>query len=242
MLKFIFTKEKEWLDKWDAYVCHHPKGSHLIYSDWLKSYKSYGFDFEIGLLLENNTIVGGYGVVIPKFLFFKFYIIPHGPIYNESYESQLNDYLRRILKRSKEIGTCYLQFSLPISFNKNIAKQSYSGSLVNSLPKDFIVGKRFSYVYSSYGLNWIFFKGVSNAELFLEQLTPKVRRNIRMPYNKGAQVTFVKTPFEIKKGYDVITENAKQGNYSVRDFKQFKTTILSLIEKDLGFFVNCEVA
>ena len=80
-MKFIFTKQKEWLEKWDEYVCNHSKGSHLIYSDWLKSYKSYGFDFEIGLMLDNNNIVGGFGVVIPKFLFFKFYIIPHGPIY-----------------------------------------------------------------------------------------------------------------------------------------------------------------
>ena len=79
-MEIIFTKEQHWLDKWDEFVSFHHKGSHLILSDWLQSYNSYGFDFEIGICLENEEIIGGFGAVIAKVTFFKFYIVPLGPL------------------------------------------------------------------------------------------------------------------------------------------------------------------
>jgi lipid II:glycine glycyltransferase (peptidoglycan interpeptide bridge formation enzyme) len=242
MMTFIFTKEKVWLEKWDDFVSNNPKGSHLIHSDWLKSYKSYGFDFEIGLVLDNNQIVGGYGVVIPKFLLFKFYIIPHGPIYDGNHNLYLEAHVSQIKDRAKAIGACYLQLSMPISSNENIANYVYQKEAANSLMNLLKPGKQFSYVYTSYGINWVDLKGFDNSELFLEQLTPKVRRNIRRPYNKNAIVSFVTDLVTIEKGYNVIIENAKQGNYSVRAFSEFKTTILELIAKKQAYFLICEVA
>ena len=52
MNEYLFTKDENWLLKWDKFVYENPMGSHLIYSDWLKSYESYGFDYEVGLLIE----------------------------------------------------------------------------------------------------------------------------------------------------------------------------------------------
>lgn len=241
-MKFIFTKEKVWLEKWDVFVANNPKGSHLIFSDWLKSYKSYGFDYEIGLVLDNNQIIGGYGAVIPKFLFFKFYIIPHGPIYSCINEDVLKNHLTQIKERSKVIGACYLQFSMPISSNEKITNHAYQRKVTNFINDSFKPGKEFSYVYSTYGLNWIDLKRFKNSELFLEQLTPKVRRNIRMPYNKEAKASFVTDIDLIEKGYQVIIENAKFGNYSVRKFNDFKGAIKALIAKGQAYFVICEVA
>jgi lipid II:glycine glycyltransferase (peptidoglycan interpeptide bridge formation enzyme) len=242
MMKFIFTKEKAWLVKWDNFVSNNPKGSHLIHSDWLKSYKSYGFDFEIGLVLDNNQIVGGYGVVIPKFLLFKFYIIPHGPIYDDNHNLYLEAHVSQIKRRAKAIGACYLQLSMPISSNAKIANYVYQKEVVNSLINHLKRGKEFSYVYASYGINWVDLKGFENSELFLEQLTPKVRRNIRMPYNKEAVVSFATDIDTIEKGYNVIIENAKQGNYNVRAFSEFKSTIVDLVAKKQAYFMICEVA
>lgn len=241
MMKFIFTKEKVWLEKWDHFVSNNPKGSHLIHSDWLKSYKSYGFDFEIGLVLVDDQIVGGYGVVIPKFLLFKFYIIPYGPIYYDNHDLCLEDYLSQIKRRAKAVGACYLQLSMPISSNEKIANYVYQKEVINSLMKILKPGKKFSYIYSSYGINWVDLKGCKNAEQFLEQLTPKVRRNIRMPYNKGAIVSFATDIYTIEKGYNVIVENGKQGHYSVRAFSEFKSTILELIAKKQAYFLICKV-
>lgn len=241
MIEIIFTKEPEWQKKWDDFVVKNPKGSHLILSDWLKSYQSYGFDFELGLFLENDKIIGGFGAVIPKFLFFKFYIIPHGIVYDLEYEHHFESHLSEIKQRAKQKRCCYMQLSVPISSNQHISANTYRSEDVSFLHSSMNKGKLFNYVYSSYGLNWVDITKFQDPEEFLAQLTPKVRRNVRMPYNKGANVRFVKDIKSIEKGYKVISENAQQANFSVRDFKEFKSTILNLVSKDLAYFINCEV-
>uniref|UniRef100_UPI00404B4961 lipid II:glycine glycyltransferase FemX n=2 Tax=Gelidibacter sp. TaxID=2018083 RepID=UPI00404B4961 len=240
MRSFIFTKEKSWVDQWDGYIKDHPKGSHLMLSDWLQSYINYGFEYELGLVIENQSIVGGCGIIIAKFSLFKFYIIPHGPIFNEDYENYLEEHLEQLKQRAKHIGSCYMQFSLPISSNKKIKKHVIQHEAKNSVLKLFKQGRQFSYIYSSYGLNWVDINGYKDAEAFLETLTPKVRRNIRLPYNKKVKVSFATELHIIKKGYDVILENANYGNYSVRPFNEFKNTIIKLIEKNQAYFIICE--
>jgi lipid II:glycine glycyltransferase (peptidoglycan interpeptide bridge formation enzyme) len=241
MIELIFTKEQTWLDKWDAFLMTSKKGNHLILSDWLQSYISYGFDFEIGLVIESGKIVGGFGVVIPKFLFFKFYIIPHGPVYTSGYETYFESHVASIKQRAIKMSCCYLQLSVPISSNQNIKKYTYQSKQVSFLKSILKQGKLFNYVYASYGLNWVAFNSFENCEDFLEDLTPKVRRNVRMPYNKKAEVIFVTDINDIEKGYEVISENARLANYSVRKFSEFKSTIQNLINKDMAFFVNCKV-
>lgn len=242
MTTFIFTKEEAWLKKWDQFVAEHPKGSHLVFSDWLKSYTSYGFDYELGLVLEENRIIGGYGVVIPKFLFFKFYIIPHGPIYLEGYANHLKAHVLEIKNHAKQMGACYLQMSFPVSAHKKVDKQTYDVIYTNSLTEvNFKPGKLFNYVYTSYGLNWVDLSGYQNADAYLEQLTPKVRRNIRMGYNKFATFKFLTEMGDLEQGYEVILENANQGGYSVRSFSEFKTTMFQLISKNRAYFIVCEV-
>ncbi len=240
-MEVIFTKEKKWLELWDMYVLESPMGSHLVLSDWLTSFKSYGFDYEVGLIVSDGIIVGGCGIVIPKFLVFKFYIIPHGPIYTDGYGVDYQYFLKQIQERAKESGCCYMQLSLPIASNEKIEDYSYNLDIRTWFDSLYKPGKLFQYVYTSYGLNWVDFGTNSSAEDYLSQLSPKVRRNIRMPYNKGANVIFVKDEPSIAKGYELIVENAKAGNYQVRSFKEFGSTILALINKGYAHFIICEV-
>lgn len=241
-MTYIFTKETTWLKKWDYFVLNNPKAGHLLYSDWLRSYESYGFDFEVSLVVEDGEIVGGCGVIIPKFLVFKFYIIPHGPIYAEGYFQLFQEHLSRIKQRAMSVGVCYLQLSMPVSSNQSVVNYTYSKEIIHTINSVLIPGKQFPYVYTTYGLNWINITGFENAESFLSHLTPKVRRNIRMPYNKGAEVSFVSDAATIKAGYDVIIANAKQLQYSVRSYNEFKNTILELVAKKRAYFLVCKVA
>ncbi len=215
MRHFMFTKEEAWLKKWDVFVFENPKGSHLLFSDWLASYASYGFDYEVGLVLEGDTIIGGCGVVIPKFLFFKFYIIPHGPIYRKNDEQNLVDHLKAIMKHAIDIGACYMQMSVPITSHKDLREYTYNNTLTALLcDLNIEPGKLFNYVYSSYGLNWVDLRGFKNADDFLEQLTPKVRRNIRLPYNKQASPRFLTKLTDIEQAYIIITQNANNDYYA----------------------------
>ncbi|TXD81685.1 GNAT family N-acetyltransferase [Subsaximicrobium wynnwilliamsii] len=240
-MDFFFTKDKEWLDKWDAYVAVNPRASHLILSDWLKSYLSYGFDYEVGIALEDDIIIGGFGVVIPKVLFFKFYIIPHGPIVTRGYEANLETILGQIRARAKWLNCCYVQVSLPISNNFKIKNHVYSSAEVQNTYHKFKRGKLFDYVYCSYGLNWVDFSNYLKPDDYLESLSPKVRRNIRLPYRKNTQVTYANHIAEIKNGYALIEDNAKEAGYDIRSFDDLKDVILNLIKGHQAFFINIYV-
>jgi len=237
-MEILFTKDKDWLYKWDNYMMNSPRGSHLNLSHWLQSYASYGFSYEIGILLKNDEIIGGYGVIIPKVLFMKFYILPHGPVISKGHESELNNMLDEIENRAKLLGCCYAQISMSISSNPLIASHVYHPKRIDISRSSFVDGKLFNYIYCSFGLNWIDFNKNENETDFLDALTPKVRRNIRMPHNKGAFIKESSTENEIKNGYEIIEENAIRSGYQVRNYKDFQECMNSLVNKDQAVFMN----
>lgn len=237
----FFTNEAKWLTKWDKYIGKTPQGSHLIFTDWLKSYTNYGFDFEVGLVIKNDEIIGGYGAVIPKFFGFKFYIIPHGPIFSDGYEHVVSNHFDAIIRRASELKCCYLQLSIPFSSNHLITNYTIKPALLNVEKSGFKKGKLFKHVYTSYGLNWINFNGFSNPEELLNSLTPKVRRNIRIPYNKNAQVDYATSPEVLKECYSIILNNAKEGGYSVRSFEDIQDTLINLVNKKMAYCIYIKV-
>jgi len=237
-MELIFTKDKEWLKKWDDFVVATDMCSHLNLSSWLKSYQSYGFDFEVALLLDNDKILGGYGAVIAKSFFFRFYIIPHGPIFTENHQDNLEKCLKQIQSRASNLKCCYCQFSLPKSSNPLLKDKSYHPNSIDLSQLDFVPGKLFNYVYCSYGINWVDFGESKDSEEFLATLTSKVRRNVRMPYNKGAMPKSVQQITEIREGYRTIEENARRGNYAVRNINDFEPTISELVKNNHAYVIN----
>ncbi|WCO02545.1 lipid II:glycine glycyltransferase FemX [Psychroserpens ponticola] len=237
MKELIFTKDSAWLKKWDEFLVNNPKGSHLILSDWLKSYKSYGFDFELGLVLENDKIVGGYGAVIPKFMFFKFYIIPHGLVYDSDYEHLFETHVPEIKNRAKQKGCCYMQISVPLSSNKMIHANTYRPQDVSFLEPILKKGKLFNYVYSGYGLNWVELQGFNEEEL-LNTLKSNTRRDIRAGLRKHDAFRLLTTESDIKRAYQLCQQNADEHGYALRSWTDFKTTVLDLIEKGIAHFIG----
>lgn len=237
MINFLFTKDSNWLQKWDDFLLTEDCGSHLLYSDWLKSYTSYGFNYEVFLVLDNDKIVGGFGAVIAKFLFFKFYIIPHGPILKSSYRNHLQEVVNKIKGRAKELGCCYAQYSLPISDEFQIKSKTFSTSDIKDLKLSGKKGNLFKFVYSSYGINWVDFSNANSSEQLINQFTAQVRRNINLSYKTNAKIHFAKSEEECRLAYKAIEDNALQGNYTVRSFKDFKDTILNLVEKNRAFLI-----
>lgn len=241
MMEFLFTKESEWLTKWDSFVSTNQRGSHLVLSDWLNSYKSYGFDYEIGLLLNEDEIIGGFGAVIPKFAFFKFYIIPHGPICDIGYEDRLRDCLVALKNRAKSLNCCYVQFSVPLTDNASISSQSYLPTDLNLEDTKFKEGKLFDYIYCSYGLNWVDFKGLTNEDDLLKDLNSHGKRNIKSAYKNNLILTAAKTEDAIESAYNLVELNAQNSSYSVRNFKEIKNSIIDLINKGIGVFLVASI-
>ncbi|MDL2143370.1 hypothetical protein QQY79_12625 [Flavobacterium tructae] len=233
-MEVLFTKDKHWLDKWDKFVSTNNNGSHLILSDWLKSYQSYGFDFEIGIFLENEEIIGGFGAVIPKVLFFKFYIVPSKPLVLDGHNLTLEQLIEVISIRSKKLKTCYLQVAFP-SFNEMENETDENQFLENSNLKK---GNRFKYVFSFTGLNWLDLKKYNATEALLLDFKSSVRRDIRSAERKEIVLNYAKGYNEIKLAYDICLENARNANYALRSWEDIKDTIITLIEKDSAKFIT----
>lgn len=68
-MEIIFTKESSWLQKWDEFVLQQNVANHLLLSTWNRSFAAYGFDYEVALLVDKQTIVGGFAAVIAKVTF-----------------------------------------------------------------------------------------------------------------------------------------------------------------------------
>lgn len=236
-MESLFTKDKFWLDKWDAFLQKENQSSHLLYSDWLASYKSYGFDFEVFILHKKNEIVGGFGAVIAKSLIFKFYIIPFGPIFKYNNQTLFDQTVIALKNRAKTIKCCYAQFSLPIVNDTLVENRFWNPENLYQTKLSLAKGNFFKYVYSQYGLNWISFKTTQNKEEFLKNLNVQVRRNINLSLRNEATFLYAENEADCKLAYKIIEKNALDNNYSVRSFEDFKDTILSLIKKKKAFLL-----
>lgn len=242
-MEIIFTKDEDWLDKWDTFVTKEDKGSHLLFSDWIKSYQSYGFDYEFCIGIKDDIIVGGYGAVIAKALVFKFFIVPFGPIVSKGFEKQLNEFITTVPQRATYNKSCYCHITL--SFSAVLNRHAYT-----ILPKLVALnnakgGHLFKYVYSSNGLNWVDLKGYSNAESKLGTFNPSVRRNIRNSYRKELLLEEMDTHEKLEKGYQLFLENAKLRSYSIREWYDSKESLIALLNKGvlkmLGAYKNGEL-
>ena len=228
-MEIIYTKDEDWLMKWDAFVMQENTAAHLLLSDWVKSYVSYGFDYEFCIGIENNSIVGGYASIIAKALVFKFYIVPYGPIVVQGFESKLNELITTVPKRAGHYKSCYCHITLPFSTVSNPHVYPIYDEL--SFLKSAQKGHLFKYVYSSNGLNWIDLNEYLNAEEKILTLNPTVRRNIRNSYRKSLVLVDMNTNEKLEKGYQLFVENATLGKYTIRKWEDIKEPLFALLDK-----------
>jgi lipid II:glycine glycyltransferase (peptidoglycan interpeptide bridge formation enzyme) len=240
-MEMFFTKEQKWLEKWDDFLISNDIGNHFSLSDWLNSYSSYGFDFEVCIFLKEGKIIGGYGSVIAKVTFFKFYCIPSGPIFSSGYEDYLQIVSKELLSRAAKLRCCYVQFSIPTSDNLLISTKTFSKETITPFFKNYKNGNKFKHIYNAYGINWVDFNDTKSSEELLKQFSVHVRRNIKLSYASQPQITYAITSEECKFAYTLIEENAKIGNYKVRSFEDFGDTILKLITANRAYFIIARV-
>ncbi len=240
-MEVFFTKEPKWHEKWDDFLISNDIGNHFSLSDWLNSYSSYGFDYEVCICLKEGKIVGGYGSVIAKVAFFKFYCIPSGPIFSSGLEAHLPLVSKELVGRASKLGCCYVQFSIPTADNIIISTKTFSKEAITPFFKNYKKGNKFKHIYSAYGINWVDFNKTQSPEVLLKQFSIQVRRNIKLSYASNPKISYATTIEECKLAYELVTENAKNGNYTVRSFEDFGDTILKLITANKAYFIIAKI-
>ncbi|OAZ05395.1 lipid II:glycine glycyltransferase FemX [Flavobacterium succinicans] len=234
-MEFLFTKDVDWLSKWDHYVQTNDRGSHLLLSDWLNSYETYNFDYEVCIVLHKGEIVGGFGAVIAKALFLKFYIIPYGPIVSVGFEKELNALIQHVVNRATFHKSCYCHITLPLASYENPHVMAETSKL------EFLTtassGHLFHHVYSSSGLNWVDLKKYASENHLLTDLKLSPRRYIRKALKNNLIVKAVTHEHDIESAYQICIENAKSRKYSVREWRAIKDTLIHLIQKNHAKFL-----
>lgn len=236
MMDLFFTKEQKWLSLWDKFLKDNPRGHNSQYSAWLQSYTKYGFDYRILLLVENDTIIGGCGLIIPKLFFFKFVVVPAGPIVHASYEHTLNTILTEINQFAISISACYLQITLP-KFSQNL-DSDYTISVLNgdSFYHSGLIGTKFKYVIAADGFRFVDLTDKNPQKKY----STNTKRNIKKALDAKLEFDFARDEDEIREAYQCIIQNAKRIGYSVRSFDDFETTLKKLIDSDQAIFAVCK--
>jgi lipid II:glycine glycyltransferase (peptidoglycan interpeptide bridge formation enzyme) len=241
-MEIVYTKDPAMLAAWDAFVFNEDKASHLILSDWVLSYKSYGFDSDFCLALADGKVIGGFAAVVAKAMMFKFYIVPYGPIVSAGHEQELEPLIAAVQERAKHFNASYCHITLPVSNadNSHVYRQLPSLRVL----EDAKPGHLFRYVYSSSGLNWIDLRGFDE-ESKIMTLKPAVRRNIRNSYRKDLAFAVLDSYEKLEEGYRLFIENSRAAGYSIRSWDEIRESLFALLDKNaikmLAAYKNGEI-
>lgn len=239
MIKAFFTKEQHWLDQWDNFLQNSERGLYNQLSDWIKAYQVYGFDYVFYIIVKDETVIGGCGIVIAKFGFFKFLCVPSGPVINENHEDKIELCLDDILNYAKKINCCYFQINIPfVKEGGNFHNYSIHSLPENSSFYSGAIGTKFKYVIPLYGMRLIDLTS-KNLDEVIQKFGSNHKRNLKKAEHYDFQFKFVSTEAEIAIAYDCFVKNALQKNYPLRSYESMKETLLEYLAKDFAKIGVC---
>lgn len=235
----FFTKDQQWLDKWDTFLQESERGLYNQLSDWIKSYEVYGFDYTFLIVTVDDKIIGGCGIVIAKALFFKFYCIPCGPVLRNEYEDKVDFILEKLKKDAVKRGCCYFQISLPV-VNSEVTFSDYTIKNLSSTSSYFSgeSGTKFKYVIPLYGMRLVNLQNKTYDKVVAD-FSKNHKRNIANSKNETLTFKFVMNPIEIEEGYNCFVLNASEKGYPLRSFESMQKTLNDYIRKDFARMGCC---
>lgn len=239
MMKSFFTQDQVWIDKWDVFLEQSERGLYNQFSDWIKAYSVYGFDSVFYLITKNDEVIGGCGIVIAKFSFLKFYIVPCGPVLSLGLENEIDNIIMNLKSDALKRGCCYFQISLPVLKNK---QHLYNYTVPNISEKSIyfngISGTKFKYVIPLFGKRLIHLEGKNHKTIF-ENYSKNHKRNILKASSFNLKFKFVNSEDDLKVAYNCFELNAKEKGYPLRSYQSMKETLKNYISKDYARMGCC---
>ena len=239
-MDFFFTKEQNWLSKWDAFLQETERGLYNQLSDWIKSYQVYGFDFNFLIATENDKIVGGCGIVIAQFSFFKFFCVPSGPVIEVGHENILDVFILELKKEAQKTKCCYFQISLPYcDDNANFSNYNLENSSSESDYFKGLEGIAFKYVIPLQGMRLVDLRGENSYETIWKNYSSNNKRNLNKTKLLDLEFKFVTSSNQIEEAYNCFALNAIEKGYPLRSYKSIAATLLAYVDKDYAKIAGC---
>lgn len=242
MITFSFTNHPADCSAWDTFLYSHPRGIYCQYSDWVQSYESYGFSSGLLLIKDKEKLVGGVSYVVASFLFFKFTIVPCGPVVLPGYESQIDSVIQQLYQKAKTLRCCYFQLSLPLSAAS--LEPTALSYLTEPYSSFFFTGKAgtyFKYVVALYGMRTRTLVGETMVSL-REGYSKNHIRNVQkgMKYDLQFRWLTAKETEKIAAAFQCFEQNAHAKGYPIRTYSAMQTSVQALIDKGFAKMGVCE--
>lgn len=239
MIKSFFTKEQNWLDQWDNYLQGTERGLFVQMSLWIKSYDVYGFDYDFYIITKNDEIIGGCAMVIPKFSFFKFLIVPCGPVLNNGEEYLIDSVINDLNEYAVQKKCCFLQINVPIvKDNKNFHDYALSKIASDSIFYSGLEGTKFKYVIPLHGMRLIDLNQ-KNFEEVVQGFSSNHKRNLTKATSYDFQFKQVITEKEIAEAYACFVQNSINKGYPLRSYDSMKSTLQQYIANNQAIIGTC---
>ncbi len=239
-MNYFFTKNEDWLIKWDDFLFKSNRGLYNQFSDWIKSYEVYGFDYTFLLVTQNDKIIGGCGIVIAKFSLFRFFIVPSGPVIEIGFETILDNCIVELLNKAKNSKCCYFQISLPYS-KENSNFYNYNLNSV-SLQSNYFSGNEgvaFKYVIPLQGFRIVDLTKENPYEYALSKYSSNNKRNLNKTKSANLEFKFVTENNDIKEGYNCFVMNSLEKGYPLRSYQSMEKTLRKYIDKGFAKMACC---
>ncbi|GAA4076080.1 hypothetical protein GCM10022389_22370 [Flavobacterium cheonanense] len=239
MIQSFFTKEQNWLDKWDNYLQETERGLYNQMSFWIKSYDVYGFDHDFYIITENDKIIGGCGIVIAKFSVFKFLIVPCGPVLDKNQEHLMDLVLNNLKEYAVQKNCCYFQINLPL-LKEGDAFHDYTLDKIssNSIFYTGLEGTKFKYVIPLFGMRLVDLHNKTFDEV-VQGFGSNHKRNLKKVSSFDFQFQQVTTKEAIAEAYECFVQNAQNKGYPLRSYDSIKDTLQNYVDNNQAIIATC---
>lgn len=244
MTNLYFSNNTEDLQAWDELLLRDPRGLYNQYSDWIAAYRSYGFETGFLFCKDGDSIVGGAGYVIAKFAFFRFMIVPCGPVLVPGYEHQIDPIIKSLREKAAAERCCYFQISLPLLKTTGpdggfaLADLHSESVFFTGAP-----GTRFKHVIPLYGMRVVDLAGKSHDEVrkgyssnHLRNVKKAEKNQLNFRWLTEAETDNLRT------AYSCFEKNAADKGYPIRSYDAVRDTLHQYLKKGYAKIGVCEEA
>ena len=235
MMVHHISNDSQELDQWDQFLMSSPRGHYCQLSTYLKSFRSYGFDYHVIVAKhqENNQVMGGIGLLIFGKRPLNVVIAPMGPIIDVGQEGAFSSLISEALSYSQSVGAFLFQLKIP--FTKEFADPAILPTITMPTGASYRDGFPFDIMAAPNQMLWIEFGNIASDEEWeadlLKNFSSSKRRNIRLSEKSGLVLLQVTKESELKEAYSVIELNGREQGYTTRSWEEFGPTLIEQVNK-----------
>ncbi len=234
IIQHVINDSQE-LNQWDQFLMSSPRGHYCQLSTYLKSFRTYGFDYHVIVAKhrENGQVIGGIGLLQFGKGPLTVVTAPMGPIIEVGQEEFAPSLISEAISYSRSVGAFLFQLKIP--FTHEFTDPAILSTVTMPTGASFRDGFPFALMAIPNQMLWIEFANIASDEEWeahmFKRFSSGKRRDIRTSEKNGLSVQRVTKESELKEAYSIIELNGQEQGYSTRSWEEFSPTLIEQVHK-----------